>query len=76
MATHAEILISLLSELNRFDAQLGHLLRTNRAHVVSTNERIADSFEQIANCDERARRRLNSSFLPPPRRRSRRALRP
>lgn len=65
MGTHADILTSLLMELNRFDQRLGHIVRANRDQIAATNERIADSFEQIAS-RERPRLRVNGSFLSLP----------
>jgi hypothetical protein len=62
MATRAEILVSLLMELNRFDEQLGALVRANRQHIAATGGLIADSFEQIA--EPGPRRRHNHSFMP------------
>ena len=63
MATQAEILVSLLMELNRFDERLGRLVRANRQHIAATGGLIADSFEQIAEAG--SRHRQNHGYMPP-----------
>jgi hypothetical protein len=64
MATQAEILISLLSELNRFDEHVGVLVRANRGRIALTGGRIADSFEPFAAIG--SPRRRHTSFLQTP----------
>jgi hypothetical protein len=63
MATRAEILASLLVELNRFDEQLGFLVRANRQHIAATGALITDSFDQFASVGSPGQRR-NGTFLP------------
>ena len=56
-ATRAEVLVSLLQQLNHFDEHVGYLLRSNRRHIVLTAKRVADSQAQMERADMRARRR-------------------
>jgi hypothetical protein len=66
MATRAEILVSLLFEMNRFDDRLGALVRANRRHIATTGGRIAESFEQFASSGSPGRRRYGNFLAPPP----------
>ena len=65
-ATRAEILESLLEQLDRFDEEAASLLRSNRQHIAVTARHVADSFAQMGDLRERGSRWLrdNHSFLP------------
>lgn len=51
-ATHSEILYSLLDYLNYRDDHFGSLLKLNRARIVETDARVAESFAQIASRED------------------------
>jgi hypothetical protein len=57
-ATRAEVLVSLLQQLNHFDEKVGFLLRSNRHHIVMSAKRVADSQAQMERTEMRAQRRL------------------
>ena len=65
-ATRGEILLSLLDQLNRFDDEIAHLLRSNRKQIAAAAEQVANSYAQFENSEERRRRLLrdNQSSFP------------
>ena len=65
MGAHADILRSLLTELNRFDHKVEALIARQHECVAVTREHV-DSAMQITKRDDRAKRRVparNGAFL-------------
>ena len=60
MATHAQILYSLMEELDCFEHRVGLLLKSNREQIRRAGECLADSKAQQA---EDRPHRNNRSFL-------------
>ena len=54
-ATRAQILESLLHQLNDFDDYVGNLLRAHRQHIAVSAEHVADSHAQMERIEKHAR---------------------
>jgi hypothetical protein len=68
MRSHAEVLTSLIGELQRFKRRVEALALANEAQVIATRRHIEDVAVQLAEPNEDAYPpiRENGSFLPPP----------
>lgn len=67
MTSHAEILNSLIAELERCERLVTALTRANEAQVITTRMHLEDGIAQIVRRDQsEPPRRQNGTFLPPP----------